>query len=85
MFMPEVTAFCYTFGENCGLDLGLLVQQDAFSISDGLERALQIDWPRMALARHVRPFTWLQTAAGIERILASSIQTNQNDISDQRL
>jgi hypothetical protein len=19
MFMPEVTAFCYTFGENCGL------------------------------------------------------------------
>src|SRR5712691_6163929 len=20
MFMPEVTAFCYTFGENCGLD-----------------------------------------------------------------
>jgi hypothetical protein len=21
MFMPEVTAFCYTFGENCGLKL----------------------------------------------------------------
>jgi glycosyltransferase involved in cell wall biosynthesis len=63
------------------LDLGLLVQQDAFSISDGLERALQIDWSRMALARHVRPFTWLQAAAGIERILASSIEKNQNDIS----
>ncbi len=23
MFMPEVTAFCYTFGENCGLDFQL--------------------------------------------------------------
>jgi len=21
MFMPELTAFCYTFGENCGLEL----------------------------------------------------------------
>jgi glycosyltransferase involved in cell wall biosynthesis len=50
------------------LDLGLLVQQDSVSLSEGLERALQIGWVKTALASHARSFTWQQTAVAIEEI-----------------
>jgi glycosyltransferase involved in cell wall biosynthesis len=55
-------------------DVGLLVQQDEVSISDGLERALRFDWLRSALAQHVRSFALQQTVIVIEEILACSIQ-----------
>ncbi|MGB8988577.1 MAG: glycosyltransferase family 4 protein [Candidatus Sulfotelmatobacter sp.] len=61
-------------------DFGLLVQQDPLSISEGLERALQIDWVKTALARHARSFTWQQTAAAIEETLACSIRSRQTAV-----
>jgi teichuronic acid biosynthesis glycosyltransferase TuaC len=57
--------------------VGLLVQQDAVSISDGLEKALRLDWLKTALARHVRSFTWQQTAIAIDEILVCSIQPSR--------
>jgi glycosyltransferase involved in cell wall biosynthesis len=62
------------------LDLGLLVQQDSVSLSEGLERALQIGWVKTALASHARSFTWQQTALAIESILACSIQSLRNAV-----
>jgi teichuronic acid biosynthesis glycosyltransferase TuaC len=61
-------------------DLGQLVQQDVFSISEGLERVLQISWNRIAVARHARSLTWGQTAVEIEEILAHSIKLNGHGI-----
>jgi glycosyltransferase involved in cell wall biosynthesis len=61
------------------LDLGFLVQQDPISLSKGLERALQIDWVKAALAGHARSFTWQRTALAIEDILACSIRSRQSD------
>jgi teichuronic acid biosynthesis glycosyltransferase TuaC len=57
--------------------VGLLVQQDPDSISDGLAKALQLDWLQTDLAGHVRAFTWQKTAIAIEEILACSIWPNQ--------
>ncbi len=65
------------------LDLGLLVQQDPLSLSAGLERALQIDWVKTALASHASLFTWQQTAVAIEEILACSIPSRQHAIPDE--
>ena len=62
------------------LDLGLLVQQDSVSLSEGLERALQIGWVKTALASHARSFMWQQTALAIESILACSIQSLRNAV-----
>ena len=60
-------------------DLGVLVQQDVLSISEGLERALQINWIPTALAQHVRSFTWDQAALEIEKILASSQEAESQE------
>lgn len=62
------------------LDVGLLVQQDPVSLSEGLERALQINWVKTVLASHVSSFTWQQTAAAIAEILACSIRSRQDAV-----
>jgi len=66
------------------LDLGLLVQQDARSISEGLARALQIKWINAALARHARSFTWQRTAIATAEILARSLHPDQNGIPGRK-
>jgi glycosyltransferase involved in cell wall biosynthesis len=55
-------------------DVGVLVQQDVFSISRGLEHALQIRWNPTALTGHVRHYTWEQSAVAIEEVLASLVK-----------
>jgi teichuronic acid biosynthesis glycosyltransferase TuaC len=59
-------------------DLGILVRQDVFSISEGLEQALQINWIGRSVARHVHSFTWEQAAVEVEEILACSIKLDRN-------
>jgi teichuronic acid biosynthesis glycosyltransferase TuaC len=61
-------------------DLGLLVERDVLSISKGLERVLEINWIGAAVARHVRSFTWEQSAVEIEKTLAFSIKVSRNGI-----
>jgi teichuronic acid biosynthesis glycosyltransferase TuaC len=66
-------------------NLGVLVQQDVFSISNGLEQALQINWNRAVLTRHVRRYTWEQTAVETERVLAGLVKPNRELHPGQKL
>lgn len=50
------------------------MQQDVFSISRGLEHALQIKWNPTVLTRHVHPYTWEQSAVAIEEVFACLVK-----------
>lgn len=54
-------------------DLGLLVEQDALAIADGLSNALQRRWSQFALAEYVRCLTWAQNGQAINEVLLSSV------------
>ena len=54
-------------------DLGLLVEQDALAIADGLSNALQRRWSQFALAEYVRWSYLAQNGQAINEVLLSSV------------
>ena len=59
-------------------ELGVLVQQDVFSISRGLAKALRTTWSRTALTSRTRGYTWTRTTLEIEKVLADLVKLNQS-------
>ncbi len=53
--------------------LGVLVEQDARSVAQGLELALNRHWDREALVRYARARTWDVVAEEVERYFASRV------------
>jgi teichuronic acid biosynthesis glycosyltransferase TuaC len=61
--------------------LGVLVQQDVFSISRGLEQALQSTWNPDVLTGHVRHYTWEQSAVSIQEVLTALVKREMKTAS----
>ena len=57
-------------------DLGLLVEQNASAIAEGLTEALRASWPRLPFAAYVRDLTWTKIGNAINEILVSSAHTS---------
>jgi len=48
MFMPEVTAFCYIFGEKCGLRNRFRQESERIAASDTLASLYGSNWDQKA-------------------------------------
>ena len=66
-------------------DVGVLVQQDVFSISRGLEHALKSRWNPIVLTGHVRHYTWEQSAVAIQEVLTALVKQEMKTASPVQL